>query len=116
MPTNANKLPNPTTIQGTPGSLATVHDRWTLVNPYDSRATTILVLGIVGLFLFPPAGIAAWLMGSQLRKDANTAGYHEPGRSRAGRICGVVATIVTVALVIGVVMFMTNRTTRISRR
>ncbi len=116
MPTN--DLPNPPTIQTAPisidppapVSLPTAHDRWTPVNPYDLRATTILVLGIVGLFLFPPAGIAAWIMGSQLRKEANAAGYHEPGRSRAGRICGIVATIVTVAMVIGMLLFMVNRT------
>jgi hypothetical protein len=116
MPTN--DLPNPPTMQGAPvlidppagPSLSTAHDRWTLVNPYDARATTILVLGIVGLVLFPPAGIAAWIMGSQLRKEANAAGYHEPGQSRAGRICGVIATIVTVAMLIGMVLFMVNRT------
>jgi uncharacterized membrane protein len=82
----------------------------TRVNPFMSRATTILILGIGGLVLFPPTGIAAWIMGSRLRKAANGAGYPEPGRSVAGRICGIIATILTVAIVVGMVAFMVNRT------
>jgi hypothetical protein len=81
-----------------------------VANPYVSRATTILVLGIFGLVLFPPVGIAAWIMGSQLSKEANAVGYAEPGRSRGGRICGIIATTITIAIVIGMMLFMVNRT------
>jgi cytosine/uracil/thiamine/allantoin permease len=62
------------------------------VNPYESRSTTILVLGILGLVLCQVLGIVAWVMGSNLRKEALAAGYPEPGQAKAGRICGIIAT------------------------
>jgi hypothetical protein len=76
---------------------------------YGSRASTILILGIAGLVVFPPAGIAAWIMGSRLKKEANAAGFREPDRSRAGRICGVVGTILTVMMIVGMLLYWTNR-------
>ena len=75
------------------------------VNPFESQATTIVVLGIVGLVVFPPAGTVAWIMGARLRKAANAAGYPEPGRSPVGRICRVIATLFIVAIVVGPLLF-----------
>jgi hypothetical protein len=67
------------------------------------RGTLILVFGILGLVLCAPLGIPAWIMGnSDLR--AMDAGQMDPsGRSttNAGRICGIIATIL---LIIGVVL------------
>lgn len=60
-------------------------------NPYDNRATTIMVLGILGLVVCGILGIVAWVMGSNLKKEAAAAGYPEPGQAKAGRICGIVA-------------------------
>jgi hypothetical protein len=65
----------------------------TAANPYDSRATTILVLGILGLVVCFVLGIIAWVMGSNLKKQAEAAGYPEPGQAKAGRICGIIATL-----------------------
>lgn len=79
------------------------------ISPYESRATTILVLGIAVLVGRPPAGIVAWIMGSRLRKEATNAGYPEPGRSQVGRICGMIATIIVVVVVVGLLLFVVNR-------
>ncbi|HKY15517.1 MAG TPA: DUF4190 domain-containing protein [Microthrixaceae bacterium] len=65
-------------------------------NPFDSRATTILVFGILGLVICFPFGIAALVMGNRLKAEAELAGYPEPGSAKAGRICGLIATILAV--------------------
>lgn len=58
------------------------------------RGAVILVLGIVGLVVCFPCGIAAWVMGSgDLRRM--DAGIMDPsGRSltQAGRILGIIVT------------------------
>jgi hypothetical protein len=95
-----------------PAPPSTTDSRRGRTDLYGSRATTILILGIAGLVVFPPAGIAAWIMGSRLRKEVNAAGSREPGRSRAGRICGIIATILTAMMVVGMLLYSTNRTSR----
>jgi hypothetical protein len=69
------------------------------------RATTILVLGILSLIVCAPLGIFAWIMGNADLK-AMEAGTMDPaGRSNtnAGRICGIIGTVL---LIIGVVGFL----------
>jgi hypothetical protein len=68
------------------------------------RGTLILVLGILGLVVCAPFGIAAWIMGSGDLKQIE-AGQMDPegrGLTNAGRICGMIATIL---LALGVVLF-----------
>ena len=62
-------------------------------NPFDSRGTTILILGILGFLLCQLLGPVAWIMGNKLRDEAAAAGYPEPGVGKAGRIIGIVATV-----------------------
>lgn len=65
------------------------------------RGTLILVLGIAGLTCCAPLGICAWVMGS-IDLKAMAAGQMDPtGRdnTNAGRICGVIATILVLASV-----------------
>lgn len=67
------------------------------------RGSTILVLGILSLVVFAPLGIAAWIMGNSDLKEID-AGYMDPtgrGQVQAGRVCGMIATIL---MVIGVVV------------
>jgi hypothetical protein len=62
--------------------------------PEQSQATTILVLGILGLVCCAPLGIAAWVMGNK-ELEAIDAGLRNPenrGTANAGRIIGIVAT------------------------
>ena len=73
------------------------------------RGTLILVLGILGLVICGPLGIAAWLMGNGDLKAMDAGQMDSAGRSNtnAGRICGMIATILlAVGLVIGVLLLM----------
>jgi hypothetical protein len=68
------------------------------------RGTLILVLGILGLVICGPCGIAAWIMGNGDLKEID-AGTMDPagrGMTNAGRICGMIATIL---LILGAVVF-----------
>jgi len=59
------------------------------------RGTLILVLGILGLVVCGPLGIAAWVMGSGDLKEMD-AGTMDPagrGTTQAGKICGIIGTI-----------------------
>ena len=67
------------------------------------RGTLVLVFGILGLVLCAPFGIAAWIMGSGDLKQMD-AGQMEPsgrGLTNAGKICGIIATVL---LGIGIVV------------
>jgi len=68
------------------------------------RGTLILVLGILGLVVCGPVGIAAWVMGANDLKEME-AGTMDPsgrGTTQAGKICGMIACIL---MIIGVVIF-----------
>ena len=65
------------------------------------RGTLILVLGILSLVVCAPLGIAAWIMGSGDLKQMDAGTMDPSGRSntQAGKICGIIGTIL---LIIGV--------------
>jgi hypothetical protein len=69
------------------------------------RGTLILVLGILGLVLCAPLGIAAWIMGQGDLKQMDAGQMDPSGRSltNAGRICGIIATIL---LALGIIVFL----------
>jgi len=73
------------------------------------RGTVILVLGIFGFAVCVICGVVAWIMGNNdLREmEAGTmdrAGY---GLTNAGRLCGMISTIVgLIGLVLGVVIML----------
>ncbi len=74
------------------------------------RGILILVLGILGLILCPPFGIAAWLMGNSDLREIRQ-GYMDPsgeGLTQGGRICGIVGTILFVVgiLISGLLLLM----------
>jgi uncharacterized membrane protein len=67
------------------------------------RGTLILVLGILGLVVCAPLAIAAWVMGSGDLKqmDAGTMDPGGRGNTQAGKICGIIGTIL---MVIGIIV------------
>lgn len=71
------------------------------------RGTLILVLGILGLIICGPCGIVAWVLGSGDLKQID-AGQMDPdgrGLTNAGRICGMIATILLVlGIIVGIVL------------
>jgi len=62
------------------------------------RGTMILVFGILGLVVCMPLGIVAWVMGSgDLKKmDAGLMDPEGRGITQAGKIIGMVATILAI--------------------
>ena len=70
--------------------------------PEDSQATTILVLGILSLVLCQILGPIAWVMGNNELAgiDAGRRPPQNRGTAQAGRILGIIATVL---MIIGVV-------------
>lgn len=70
------------------------------------RGTLILVLGILGLVVCGPCGIAAWIMGNGDLKEIDAGAMDPSGRSttNAGRICGIIATILTILAVVALIL------------
>lgn len=62
------------------------------------RATTVLVLGILGLVICGLLGIVAWVMGKNDLKEMDAGGMDPSGRgmTNAGRICGIIATVLLI--------------------
>jgi hypothetical protein len=72
------------------------------------RGVLVLVFGILGLVVCFPFGIAAWVMGNGDLKQMEAGAMDPEGRSltNAGRICGMIATILVIAgIVIGGLLF-----------
>ncbi|MBM3876848.1 MAG: DUF4190 domain-containing protein [Verrucomicrobia bacterium] len=69
------------------------------------RGTLILVLGILGLVVCGPLGIAAWIMGNGDLKqmDGGTMDPSGRGTTNAGRICGMIATLLMVLAVVALI-------------
>ena len=70
----------------------------------DSQATTILVLGILGLVLCQVLGPFAWVMGNKELEgiDAGRRAPENRGTAQAGRILGIISTVL---LIVGVGFF-----------
>jgi hypothetical protein len=68
------------------------------------RGTLILVLGILGLVVCSPLGIVAWILGSGDLKEMDAGAMDPAGRgpTQAGKICGIIATIL---MILGVFVF-----------
>ena len=72
------------------------------------RATLILVFGILGLVVCAPLGIAAWIMGNGDLKEMDAGAMDPTGRSNtnAGRICGIIATILfAIGILVCILLF-----------
>ena len=70
------------------------------------QGTTILVLGILGLVFCQILGVVAWVMGNNaLREiDANPAAYSNRSNVAAGRMLGIIATVLILLFVIGFIL------------
>ena len=72
------------------------------------NGTLILVLGILSLVICHPVGIAAWVMGSSDLKEMD-AGRMDPtgrGLTQAGKVCGIVGTMIMAAALLLLLFFM----------
>lgn len=75
--------------------------------PEASQATTVLVLGILGLVICQVLGPFAWVMGNR-ELEAIDAGRRAPenrGTANAGRILGIISTVLLgIGLIIGILV------------
>jgi hypothetical protein len=71
------------------------------------RGTLILVLGILGLVVCGPLGIAAWIMGKGDLKEMDAGAMDPTGRgmTNAGKICGLIATILMCLAILAFIVF-----------
>jgi hypothetical protein len=72
--------------------------------PEHPQATTVLILGILGLVRCQVISPFAWVMGNRVVREIDAAGGQLGGRSHAnaGRICGIVGTaLIGVTLLFG---------------
>lgn len=69
-------------------------------------ATTSLVLGILGLVLFPPLAPVAWAMAARGRREAalQPGRYRTSGSLQAGYVLGVIGTVVLALVVLVIVV------------
>ena len=63
--------------------------------PDHPKSTTVLVLGILGLVLCQVLSPFAWVMGNRVVQEIDASGGHLGGRSsaNAGRICGIIGSV-----------------------
>ncbi len=70
--------------------------------PKHPQATLILVLGILGLVLCQVLAPFAWIMGNRAVReiDANPGAYQGRSEANAGRICGIIGTVLLILSVV----------------
>ncbi len=73
-----------------------------MVNPFEARGNNVMILGILSLVCCGILGPIAWVQGNGIKGEAESAGWPEPGNSKAGRICGIVSTCL---LAVGVAFY-----------
>ncbi|HLS77996.1 MAG TPA: DUF4190 domain-containing protein [Nocardia sp.] len=67
------------------------------------QATTVLILGILGLVLCQLCAPFAWWMGARVQKEIEASGgmMGGQGSAKAGYICGIIGTILLALYVLG---------------
>jgi hypothetical protein len=71
------------------------------------QGTTILVLGILGLLVCSPLGIAAWVMGNKAQAEMKAQPgimFTNEGQIKAGKICGIIATVLMILSLVLVIV------------
>lgn len=72
--------------------------------PESTKGTTILILGIVGMVVCAPLGIVALVMGGRERKEIAAGRVAPDPKVDIGWVLGIIGTIFTVLLVLGILM------------
>ena len=86
------------------------------ISPFESRAKTVMWLGIVSLVLTFICGLGmllgpvAWGLSRGVRRDALAAGWPEPSENRTGMVLGIISTVflgLSVLAIIAIVVIAT---------
>ena len=64
--------------------------------PRPDGATLVFVMGLFGIFVCAPLGILAWIWGNDYMKRCRARRVQPEGTAVAGRIMGMIATILFV--------------------
>ena len=95
-------IPAPPPIQptGAPGQ------PWQQIPAVHPKSTTVLVMGILGLVVFGPLAIVAWVMGNGVKREMEQfPGRYLPSQgATVGRILGIVGTILMIVAVVAVII------------
>ncbi|MFY0407381.1 hypothetical protein [Solicola sp. PLA-1-18] len=75
--------------------------------PKHPQATTVLVVGILGLLICQIASPFAWVMGGRALKEvnANPGRYSGEGELKAGWICGIIGSVLLGLSLLAVAFF-----------
>ena len=72
------------------------------MQPKPEGAVVVFVLGLLGLLVCAPLGIAAWVMGNSYMSKCRAMSAEPEGLAVAGRILGIIATCL---MILGVVIW-----------
>ena len=81
----------------------------------DSRATTAMILGILGLVLCPFTAPFAWSMGKKVLDEARRRGQPEPGPAKAGLILGILGSVIALLFVVWFAIVLVTMVSSVSR-
>ena len=72
------------------------------------QGTTILVLGILSLVVCGLLGPFAWSMGNKALKEIDASGvvYANRGQVQAGRICGIVSSVLIILSIVLIILLL----------
>jgi hypothetical protein len=59
-----------------------------------------MIMGILSLVVCAPLGIAAWIQGNTYMKRCKEIGVEPEGSAVAGRICGMIASILMLVILV----------------
>ena len=87
--------PAPPVPYGAPQPIAYGQPAYPAYVPDHRQATTVLILGILGLVLCSILAPFAWVMGNRVVREIDASQGQVGGRSsaNAGRICGIIGTV-----------------------
>ncbi len=75
------------------------------MNQKPENATTIFILGLLGILLCQILGIIAWVQGNTYLQKCRTMGVEPESTAIAGRILGIISTILLIAsITVGIFM------------
>ena len=85
-----------------PGQPYAGQQQWGTPPPKHPKATLVLILGILGLIVCSVLAPFAWVMGNRAvaEIDANPGVYDGRGEAQAGRILGIIGTVLLILSIV----------------
>ena len=75
------------------------------MQPKPEGAVAVLVMGILGLVMCAPLGVAAWIMGNSYEARCRAVGVEPEGIAVVGKVLGMIVTaLMVLAVLAGIAM------------